>query len=179
MSFFSAIKNKLTGFASRLKDKKGRIEYLKFSAVGIFTSFLDIFVMGLVIYIANPTIYKSFMGAFFDSSVTPEAFTVVTGTGIGFLLSFMANYVLSVFFVYNYGNIGKSTKGFLKFMLLALIGLVVHTVGEFLGFHIFKLNFWLVKIFLTIVMFIFNYFSRKYFIFNIELIRDENQTINL
>ena len=87
-----------------------------------------------------------------------------------------------MFFVYEYGNVGKNAKGFTKFAIFALIGLTITTVGSLLCSLVFGLNgskIWWIKITITVVVFVFNFFTRKYFVFNIALIRDDENTINL
>ena len=89
---------------------------------------------------------------------------------------------MSAFFVYEYGNVGKNAKGFTKFAVFALIGLTITTVGSLICSNVFGLsgsNVWWIKITIAVVVFIFNFFTRKYFVFNIALIRDDENTINL
>ena len=76
-------------------------------------------------------------------------------------------------------HVGKNKKGFIKFLLFTLIGLSVTTLGNFIGHNLLGGNVWLVKWIVILIVFVFNFFTRKYFIFNIKLIRDDEHTIKL
>ena len=84
-----------------------------------------------------------------------------------------------MFFVYEYGNVGKNKKGFIKFLIFTLIGLSITTLGNYIGHTLIGGNVWLVKWIVVLIVFLFNFFTRKYFIFNIALIQDDENTINL
>jgi len=83
-------------------------------------------------------------------------------------MGLLFNYVFSILLVFNKTDttFAKTKKGFLVFTLLSLIGLLIHTLGMAVGYGILKINEWIIKIFLTIVVLIFNYISRKTIIFN-------------
>ena len=59
------------------------------------------------------------------------------------------------------------------------IGLGITTLGSLIGYAIMPGQVWIIKIVITILVALFNFFTRKYFVFNIALIRDDENTIQL
>ena len=89
---------------------------------------------------------------------------------------------MCTFFVYEYGNVGKNAKGFTKFAIFALIGLTITTICSLICSNVFGLtgsNVWWIKIAISLAIFVFNFFTRKYFVYNVALIRDDEHTISL
>ncbi len=172
-------------FFRALKNKRARREYVKSVAVGIFSTLLDFIVTALILYMAGHEYYDGFLGVFTGKTMipySPPTSIYLTATVLSFIVSILFNYIMSVFFVYDYGNVGKNAKGFTKFAIFALIGLTITTVGSLICSSVFGLNgsnVWWIKIAIAVAVFIFNFFTRKYFVFNIALIRDDEHTINL
>ncbi len=174
-------------FFKALKNKRVRREYLKSILVGIASTLIDFILTALILYMAGHEHYDGFIGVFTGKTVTgipysPPMSVYVTSLVLSFIVSILFNYIMSVFFVYEYGNVGKNAKGFAKFAIFAMIGLTITTVGSLICSHFFGLsgsNVWWIKIIITVVVFVFNFFTRKYFVFNIALIRDDEHTINL
>ncbi|MDR3318167.1 MAG: GtrA family protein [Clostridiales bacterium] len=180
-TFFS---EKARAFIKFFRDPAVRREYLKYFAVGAATTVIDFAAMAVIIFAAKPESFgNNILNAVFnvpkDPPLAPAAFTVVLATGVGFLLSFVFNYLMSVFFVYKYGAIGWSKRGFAKFAIFAFAALLISIGVEYIGYDLLGVNLWLVKIFISIMIFLFNYFTRKKYIFNIELIIDEEKTIRM
>ena len=121
--------------------------------------------MGVVLYIFQPQNYPSFFNVFYGATQSPSTISTVLGTGIGFLVGLLFNYIFSIIFVFQTKGNSKTAKGFLLFSFLSAIGLGIHLLGMFLGYNLLGINEWLVKIFLTIVVLIYNYLTRKFFIF--------------
>lgn len=174
-------------FFRAMKNKKVRREYAKSIVVGMFSTLIDFVITALILYMAGHEYYSGFLGVFTGKTISgvpysPPMSIYITATVMSFIISILFNYIMSVFFVYEYGNVGKNAKGFIKFAIFALIGLTITTVGSLICSHFFGLsgsNVWWIKIIITVVVFIFNFFTRKYFVFNIALIRDDENTINL
>jgi len=160
------------------KEKKGLIAWMKnffenhatlaeiirFLIIGGIATIIDFLVMGLVVYLFNPSLYSGFLDVYIGS-VEPSTVATIVGTGAGFLLGLVFNYIFSVKFVYiNKGN-SKSTTGFVMFTVLSVIGLGIHLLGMWVGYDVLKINEWIVKIVLTIVVLIYNYISKKLLIF--------------
>lgn len=174
-------------FINALKNKRARKEYLKSMFVGILATVLDFLITAIFLYVTCKEHYQNFLTVFTGASVGGEAYSppisvYFTALVISFIVSILFNYLMSVFFVYEYGNVGKNKRGFIKFAIFAAIGLTITTVGSLLASNFFGLggsNVWYIKIIITLIVFVFNFFTRKYFVFNIALIRDDDNTINL
>lgn len=118
---------------------------------------------------------------FYESAVWDAASAVISTT-LGFLVGLLINWVLSVLFVFRGGKRTvdvKSKKDFIKFTVIALIGLAFTQVAVGVGvllipsFPLFGVeqflslgwNEWLLKAITTCIVLVFNYFARKKFIF--------------
>jgi len=140
-------------------------EILRFLIVGGLATVIDFFVMGLVLYIFNPSLYPNFIDVFIGNDIEPSVVAAVVGTGAGFVISLIFNYIFSIIFVYKDKGRSKTTLGFVLFAVLSAVGLLIHLVGMWLGFNILGINEWIVKIILTLVVLVYNYLTRKFFIF--------------
>ena len=139
-------------------------EIIRFLIVGGFATIIDFVVMGVVLYIFDPSLYPSFWNVFVGGA-EPAVIATVVGTGAGFVAGLIFNYFLSIIFVYNEKGNSKSVKGFLMFFVLSFVGLLIHLGGMWLGFDILGINEWIVKICLTIIVLVYNYISKKLVIF--------------
>lgn len=140
-------------------------EIFRFLVVGTIATIIDMFVMAMVIYKFNGQNHSSFFDVFASSS-NSSSLLVTIATGIGFVVGLVVNYFLSIYYVYQGENRNaKTKKGFLLFAILSFIGLLIQTVGMYIGLSMFHFNEWLIKIVLVFVVLIFNYITRKIFIF--------------
>jgi putative flippase GtrA len=138
--------------------------------VGGFATVIDMLTMAIILYLFNPKLYEyNLINTIFSNS-SPSNIATIVGTGTGFILGLVFNYFLSIAFVFNKTNtdFAKTKTGFISFAALSAIGLLIHTVGMALGYGILKINEWLIKIFLTLVVLVFNYTTRKKIIFKGE-----------
>ena len=147
-------------------------EIFRFILVGGLATVIDFFVMGIVLYIFDPSLYPHFYNVFFGGG-EPSLVAKLVGTGVGFVFGLIANYILSVIFVFNEKGNSKSAKGFIVFAVFSAIGLLIHEFGMYLLSDLLSVNEWICKIVLTLVVLIYNYLSRKIFIFKKEK-SDEN-----
>ena len=91
---------------------------------------------------------------------------VTLASALGFVVGLIFNYVFSYKFVYKGNNeFARTKKGFGIFTILSLIGLTIQTLGVFIGYSLFHFNEWIVKIVFVFIVLIFNYITRKCFIF--------------
>ena len=139
-------------------------EIIRFLIVGGSATIVDYLAMGLVLYLFNPRLYPHFYQVWIGGQ-NPSTLATIIGTGIGFITGLIFNYVFSILFVFHEKGNSQSTKGFLLFTLFALGGLLIHLVGMYLGYDILRINEWIVKTFFTIIVLIYNYITRKLFIF--------------
>lgn len=154
-------------FLSRFEASYPKLsEVIRFLIIGGISTLIDFFVMSLVIYLPNRGSFQyEFLRVFLEKDVA-STFLVVLGTAVGFVVGLIFNYVFSLLFVYkSYDKGAKSTRGFLLFLLFSAIGLLIQTLGVFVGYGLLNINEWIVKAIFVIVVLIFNYFTRKKFIF--------------
>lgn len=166
------------------KDKAAKFEFLRSVACGLSSSAVDFLLTAIIIYVSGHEHYANFWGAFTGiaangSVYTPPTSMYIIATTIGFIVSVSLNYILSVLYVYRYGNIGKNKKGFIKFIILSLIGLGMTSLFSYIGYDVLGCNLWLTKLVVSLIVFVFNFFTRKRFVFNLNLIRDDEHTIQL
>lgn len=141
-------------------------EVLRFLLVGGGATIIDFLTMGIVLYAFAPTKYDSFFQVFIGSKVVPEKVATLLGTGLGFVVGLIFNYILSVIFVFNQNTQAKTFKGFVVFAVLSAIGLLLHEAGMW-GLHIkLAVNEWIVKIIMTAVVLVYNFITRRLLIFN-------------
>ncbi len=155
---FTKLKNFING-----KTLMGEI--VRFLLVGGLATVVDFFMMGVTLYIFAPDKYPSFFNVFYGSTVPPTLLAACFGTGVGFIFGLIANYVLSVVFVFNEKGDSKTLKGFLIFAFFSLIGLGIHELGMYLLNGLLNVNEWIVKIILTLVVLVYNFITRKLLIF--------------
>lgn len=154
-------------FIINLEKKYPRLfEIIRFLFIGGIATLLDMCVMAAVIYFPNASLFDyKFYNVFLFKEVA-SGLNVALGNVAGFITGLIFNYVFSVIFVYKGDNSSAKTgKGFLSFVLLSLAGLTIQTVGVYVGYEVFNINEWIVKIIFVFIVLIFNYFTRKKFIF--------------
>lgn len=150
-------------FLKRMHDQYPTLmEIVRFGLVGGLATAIDYIVMFLVQYIAMPELYPDLM-SIFTAEVT--GVISVVASGVGFTVSLVVNYLLSVLFVFEEKGKSKSVYGFVMFAVLSGVGLLLHVVGMYLGNNILGINEWLVKLFMTAVVLVWNYLSRKLLLF--------------
>lgn len=148
-----------------LKEHKTLAEILRFVIVGGIATVIDFFCMSLFLYFCNMEAYDHNLLYVFFSKGEASAWSVVVGTGVGFVISLFFNYLLSIIFVFQNNDFAKTTKGMIAFVVLAIAGLGIHTLFMYIGYDLLHINEWIVKIFLTLVVMVFNYVTRKKLIF--------------
>ena len=153
---------KLLSFINR-PTKAGEI--MRFVIVGALATMVDFLIMGVTMYIIEPSEYPDFFSVFFGARSTPSLLAKLLGTGTGFLFGLVANYLFSVLFVFNEKGRSKTVKGFLLFAVFSVIGLLIHEIGMYIFSDQLLINEWITKIILTLVVLVYNYLSRKAFIF--------------
>ena len=139
-------------------------EILRFLIVGGIATLVDMFAMGVVMYLMQKDIYPSFINVFINTP-TPSTLATIVGTTCGFIIGLIVNYFLSIAFVFNNKGKSKSAKGFIIFTLLSIIGLIINIIGTYIGFDLMKLNQWLIKIIMIIIVLVYNYISKKLILF--------------
>ena len=142
-------------------------ELLKFLIVGGFATIIDMLTMAITLYLYDPQLYDyNFLNTIIGNANPIDAIAVIS-TGLGFIAGLIFNYIFSIIFVFsnNNTNFAKTKKGFLAFSSLSFIGFIIHTIGMAIGYGVLKINEWIIKVFLTLVVLVFNYLTRKKIIF--------------
>ena len=143
-------------------------EIARFVIVGGIATVIDMLVMGVVLYLFDPSLYPHFYNVWIGKVGEPKVIATVIGTGLGFCISLVVNYLLSVLFVYEEKGNSKSLKGIILFVVLSVGGLLLNMLGMWLGYDVCGINEWVTKIIMTLVVLVYNYVSRKMFIFKKE-----------
>lgn len=90
-------------------------------------------------------------------------------TAAGFITGLIANYLLSILFVFRQAdnkNSGKSASAFLVFTIVGLIGLGLTEIGMYVGVYLFKWNYMITKVLVAGAVLVWNYAGRKIFVFS-------------
>jgi len=85
---------------------------------------------------------------------------------IAFLFGIITNYILSVKWVFNSNKIKNKWFEFLFFSLIGLVGLALNQILLWLLTDIFLLYYLLSKIITSFVLYFWNFYVRKIFLFN-------------
>lgn len=173
-NIFKNVKNWYIKFNN---EHKKLCEIARFVIVGGIATVIDYLVMGVVLYLFNPSIYPKFYNVWIGGG-EPSAIATVIGTGAGFCVSLIANYLLSVLFVYEEKGNSKSAKGVFLFIILSTVGLLINMFGMWIGYDICKINEWITKIIMTILVLVYNYVTRKLFIFKGSDEKVENNEVS-
>ncbi len=147
-------------------------EMIRFLIVGGIATLVDY----AVFYVCNLFLFKGLN----------DNVNLVLSTALGFGFGLLTNWFLQKF-VYRYltDKQTKSTKVFIKFLIISLIGLGITELGINLAspiydtlvielpfelFGIKSFQFWklFMKVLMTIIVLIFNYIARKYFVFRVD-----------
>ncbi len=139
-------------------------EILRFCIVGGVATIVDFVAMGITLYIFDPSLYPNFFNVFYGGG-TPTVLASCVGTGVGFIVGLVVNYLLSVLFVFDEKGSSKTLRGFMVFALLSAGGLAINVVGMYLFVDLAGWNEWLIKIMLTLIVLVYNYITRKLIIF--------------
>jgi len=158
--------NKIKLYAEKHKKVA---EVVRFVIIGGLATVIDFFITGLTEYFIDTSKFSSLLEVFIGGNAGLSTSTVVIGNAVGFTTSLIFNYVFSIIFVYEHTGNSKSVKGFVLFAVLSIIGLALNLLGVYVLFDLLHTNQWLAKVIMTIIVLIYNYLSRKYFIFNKNL----------
>ncbi len=173
--------NKLISWYKNFNEKHKKLcEIARFVIVGGIATLVDMFVMGVILYLFEPDLYPKFYNVWIGGG-DPKTIATVVGTGVGFIVSLAVNYLLSVIFVYEDKGNSKTLKGIVLFVVLSVIGLLINMAGMWLGYDVCKINEWVTKIIMTLVVLVYNYVTRKLFIFKASTpsqVESENSNVS-
>lgn len=140
---------------SYVEDKGIFYEIVRFALVGVIAALFDLSTCWLFAFVILP------------SSWVPIAITIVS-VSCGFIVGVIVNYLCSVYMVFkNTSDKDKSRThtGRLLFLFLAFIGLLMGYGLQYLFYDYIGLGYVLTFVIRTLIVLVWNYFSRKRFIF--------------
>lgn len=151
--FYDYIITKLFAY-DKISDKNMFWEIVRFALVGIIASVFDF-----------ATTYG--MRLLLASSSLSETIITIIAVTMGFIVGVIVNYLCSVYMVYKAStkSNAKTWYGMLLFVVLSAFGLIIGIGLEALFYDYLKWTYILVFIIRTLVVMIWNYISRKLFIF--------------
>lgn len=86
--------------------------------------------------------------------------------GIAFLLGLITNYLLSIRWVFTARSVRSKKVEFLVFAVIGLIGLGLNELFLWIFTDLLGIYYLLSKILTTIMVYLWNFFARKYILFN-------------
>ena len=128
--------------------KKLLIQLFKFGIVGVVATIIDFGVL---------TLLKEIFGV-----------DVLLASAISFSVSVIANYILSILFVFKSAQSNK-LKEFVIFVVLSVGGLLLNQLIMWIGTEFVSVYYLWVKVFATFFVPIYNFVTRKIFLEKISL----------
>lgn len=119
------------------------IQIIKFSIVGVIATIIDFGVLMLLKEVVH--------------------LDVLVASALSFCVSVVANYILSMLFVFKGGKNGK-IKEFIIFVVLSIGGLLLNQLLMWLGTEILAVYYLWVKVFACVFVPIYNFVTRKIFL---------------
>ncbi len=123
--------------------KKLIIQLIKFGVVGVIATLIDLAVL---------MVLKEFMHI-----------DVLVASAIAFSVSVIANYILSMLFVFK-GSENSKVKEFIVFVALSIGGLLINQFIMWIGTEMLTVYYIWVKIFACVFVPIYNFVTRKIFL---------------
>ena len=123
--------------------KKLIIQLIKFGIVGVIATLIDLAVLMLL---------KEFMHV-----------DVLVASAVAFSVSVIANYILSMLFVFK-GSENSKVKEFIVFVVLSIGGLLLNQFIMWIGTEIMTDYYLLAKVFALVFVPIYNFVTRKIFL---------------
>lgn len=90
----------------------------------------------------------------------------LVSAAISFILGLVTNYLLSTVWVFNQRVVTNRSKEFIVFSVIGIIGLGFNELIMWFGSSVLPLYYLLSKIISTVFVFFWNFFARKYILFN-------------
>ena len=85
---------------------------------------------------------------------------------IAFILGLVTNYLLSISWVFKKNATLQRWQEFLFFAIIGVIGLGFNELIMYVGTDLLHLHYMLSKLISTVIVFFWNFFARKYLLFN-------------
>lgn len=91
-------------------------------------------------------------------------FSILLSVALGFIVSVIFNYILSIAWVFNVDKEKDKKKNFILFILLSIVGLILTEIIMYVGTDIFRIHYLIVEIIATAIVMVFNFITRKMFL---------------
>ena len=121
------------------------IQIIKFLIVGGFTFIIDYISMVMLVEVFN--------------------INYLISTGVGFIIGSIINYILSAKVVFIGGKYNKLETEITVFMIFTVLGLVLNHLIMYMGCDYLKVDYRIIKIISLIFVTIFNFVTKKIFVF--------------
>jgi putative flippase GtrA len=155
------------GLIEKIKSLKAKYpaqtEVVLYLLVGLLAKIVDMGVMAVVKYIAEPHLYANIIQLFLTTG-TPRYDALATGAG--FVVGTVAEFVLSSRFVFPKKQRGDTPFGFVVYCLISAGGLGIHVVSVYIGTRLWGLNPFLIKLVMGFVVVAYNYTVKKILLFS-------------
>lgn len=141
-------------------------EFIRFGICGVIATIVDFVVFGIVIYLISPSSFNySIIESITANRDAISTSSVLIGTTLGFIFGLIVNYIISVKFVYRFTANAKSVKGAILFAIISAVGLLLNILLMKIAYDTIGFNHWLAKVIVTVIVFIYNYLSKRLLIF--------------
>lgn len=141
-------------------------EFLRFTICGGIATAVDFIVFGVVIYLMSPASFNySILSSLTANRDLVPTLSVLIGTGIGFSMGLLINYLISITYVYNYTERAKKMQGILIFIGLSITGLILNILLMKFSYDVLMLHHWISKIIVTAIVFVYNFITKRYIVF--------------
>lgn len=142
-------------FYNYIQDKRIFFEIIRFALVGVIASLFDLSTCYLFQFVILP------------STLAPIWLTIISVT-MGFVVGVTVNYLCSIYMVFKSTTSkdkSRTTTGKILFLSFAVVGLLMGYGLQYLFYDVWGVGYVLTFIIRTLIVLVWNYLSRKYFIF--------------
>ena len=164
-------------------EEKKEVQERKQTKEELFMEIFRVLIVSGVATILDWLVAYLFYAWILPPSLIGEVPSLILSTALGFLIGLATNWWLSVNYAFTQAKDSKeahSKKSFFKFTAIGVIGLLISEAGIMLVplmdfIKIFGTSelfgaswaWWIMKVTMTLVVFVWNYIARKFFVFNV------------
>lgn len=91
-------------------------------------------------------------------------FSVLLSAALGFIVSVIFNYILSIAWVFDVNKEKDEKRNFILFIVFSIIGLILTEIIMWFGTSMMGISYLIVKIIATAIVMVFNFITRKMFL---------------
>ncbi|WP_423364024.1 GtrA family protein [Mycoplasma sp. P36-A1] len=127
--------------------ESGFIRYIIIGSIAFIIDFMTIIICRNIIY------------------PTTNPYIITLYYILGFILAFIFNYLSTLKYVFINYESNNQQKDIFNTLIVAIIGLVLTLLLMYIGEFIFKYNYVILKVIVSIIVLVWNYLARKYLIY--------------